>query len=207
MSEHNTDWAAIQAEYINTDISLPKLAEKYGVSFSTLRKRSASGKWSEKRKKTAAKKAERVTEKLLDKGVRQSVKDIERICRSAGKLIDKVNIAIAQIDKTIYISYDEQSTEEQAEERNGVTYSSMKKSRKMRTAQAKALVDTKRLADLAKTLVNLKEVLTGETGEADNTESSGVIEIAAATLIDAREDRNEDDLETAAETGGDDGAR
>lgn len=205
MSENKTDWAAIQAEYVNTDISLPKLAEKHGVPFSTLRKRSASGRWSDKRKKAAAKKAERVTEKLLDKGVKQSVKDIERICRSAGKLIDKVNIAIAQIDKTIYISFDEQKTEEQEEERDGVTYSSVKKRRKMRTAQAKALVDTKRLADLTKSLVNLKEVLTGETGEAENTENSGVIEIAAATLIDAREEENEDDMETAAETGGDDG--
>jgi hypothetical protein len=34
----------------------------------------------------------------------------------------------------------------------------------------------------------------------------GVIEIAAATVIDPREDEDENDMEAAAATGGDDGA-
>lgn len=207
MSENGADWAKIQAEYVNSSVSLPQLAEKYGVPISTLRKRSAGGKWSEKRKRYAEKTAERVSEKLHDREVRQTVRDIERVCKAAGKLIDKANLAISQLDKKIYISRDEQEIKSKEEQKGDFNSVTVIKSRKMRTAQAKTAVNTKQLAEIAKALLNIKEVLTGETGEADNTESSGVIEIAAATVIDPREEEHEDDLETAAEAGGDDGAR
>lgn len=207
MSENGADWAKIQAEYVNSSVSLPQLAEKYGVPISTLRKRSAGGKWSEKRKRYAEKTAERVSEKLHDREVRQTVRDIERVCKAAGKLIDKANLAISQLDKKIYISRDEQEVKSKEEQKGDFNSVTVIKSRKMRTAQAKTAVNTKQLAEIAKALLNIKEVLTGETGEADNTESSGVIEIAAATVIDPREEEHEDDLESAAEAGGDDGTR
>lgn len=207
MSENGADWAKIQAEYVNSSVSLPQLAEKYGVPISTLRKRSAGGKWSEKRKRYAEKTAERVSEKLHDREVRQTVRDIERVCKAAGKLIDKANLAISQLDKKIYISRDEQEVKSKEEQKGDFNSVTVIKSRKMRTAQAKTAVNTKQLLEIAKTLLNIKEVLTGETGEADNTESSGVIEIAAATVIDPREEEHEDDLESAAEAGGDDGTR
>ena len=41
------DWDAIKQEYISTNISQRELAEKYGVSVSSLGKRCASEGWSQ----------------------------------------------------------------------------------------------------------------------------------------------------------------
>ena len=53
------NWKKIETEYITTDISQRKLAEKYGVSYNTIKNKSAVGGWVEKkhehhRKVTAA---------------------------------------------------------------------------------------------------------------------------------------------------------
>jgi CRISPR/Cas system-associated protein endoribonuclease Cas2 len=47
---YKPDWEALKTEYVTTDISSRSLADKYGVSRSTLMKRAASEKWSDARK-------------------------------------------------------------------------------------------------------------------------------------------------------------
>lgn len=64
------DWLAIKTEYINGGISYRKLAEKYGVSQSTIRKRAAAEKWSEtkteQRNKIRTKTEQKTVEKISD---------------------------------------------------------------------------------------------------------------------------------------------
>jgi uncharacterized protein YjcR len=43
------NWRKIETEYITTDISQRKLAEKYGVSYNTIKKKSTVGGWVEKK--------------------------------------------------------------------------------------------------------------------------------------------------------------
>lgn len=43
------DWVAIKTEYVTGEDSLQELAQKYGISQSTLRKRSANESWVEQR--------------------------------------------------------------------------------------------------------------------------------------------------------------
>ena len=186
------DWAKIEAEYVNSTICLKALAAKYGVNVSALQKRSAAGKWSEKRRKFAAKKAEKISERLHDKDVRQTVRDIERVCKTAGKLIDAANRAIRQLDKAAYVSFDDIEQSEEQTEDDGVTTVHTVKKRKLRMKQEKTLVDTKRMAEIAKTLCNIKEVLTGDNGRAEDNGNSGVIEITAATQMDERPPEGED---------------
>lgn len=45
MGKKNIDWAAIQAEYIGGNIGQKRLAEKHGVAYGSLRKRSESEGW------------------------------------------------------------------------------------------------------------------------------------------------------------------
>ena len=45
------DWKTIETEYVTTEISHRGLAEKYGICRSTICKKAADDKWSEKRKK------------------------------------------------------------------------------------------------------------------------------------------------------------
>lgn len=205
MAEKEINWAEIEAEYVNSTISLRDAAEKHGVPLGSMQKRSAKGKWSEKRKKYAAKTAEKVSEKLHGQEVNRTLREIERVCKAAGRLIDAANRAIGQLDKEAYVSYDRVEHTQTENSTDEATVVVTEKKRKLRMVQERTLVNTKRMTEIAKTLETVKSILTGEDGSAEQPEG-GVIEIAAATVIDPREDENENDLEAAAETGRDDGS-
>ena len=49
------DWQAIKTEYITTDTSYRKLAQKYGVNATNIAKRASKEKWVEERNKNANK--------------------------------------------------------------------------------------------------------------------------------------------------------
>ena len=64
------DWLAIKTEYINGGISYRKLAEKHGVSPSSLMQRAAKDGWAKEREqqhsKTEAKAKQKTAEKISD---------------------------------------------------------------------------------------------------------------------------------------------
>ena len=61
------DWSKLKREYIAGGTSYRKLAEKYDVSFSTLRKVAAKEGWTELRDKARAKADTKITELISDK--------------------------------------------------------------------------------------------------------------------------------------------
>ncbi|MBQ2474554.1 MAG: hypothetical protein II513_04340 [Ruminococcus sp.] len=205
VAEKEVNWAEIEADYVNSSINLREAAQKYGVPLGSVQKHSAKGNWSQKRKKYTAKTAEKVSEKLHGQEVNRTLREIERVCKAAGRLIDAANRAIGQLDKEAYVSYDRVEHTQTESSTDDASVVVTEKKRKLRMAQERTLVNTKRMTEIAKTLETIKSILTGEDGHAEQPEG-GVIEIAAATVIDPREDENEDDLEAAAATGGDDGA-
>lgn len=80
------DWKRIKAEYIAGGTSLRKLAEKYGVSFSTIQKKSMEEKWGNLRKKSRRK----VEEKIIDSVVDKEAKKATDIIDVADKLLEKI---------------------------------------------------------------------------------------------------------------------
>ena len=80
------DWKKIKAEYIAGGTSYRKLAEKYGVSFSTLRKVAAKEQWTDLRNKTRAKVDTKLTDSISDKEVTKA----KKIINVADKLLDKI---------------------------------------------------------------------------------------------------------------------
>lgn len=60
------NWQAIKAEYIAGDVSQRKLAEKYGVPFSTLRKRATTENWTGIRSEACAKSIQKVAQKTAE---------------------------------------------------------------------------------------------------------------------------------------------
>lgn len=80
------DWSAIKTEYITTDTSYRKLAQKYGVNPTNIAKRASKEKWTEERKKNA--------NKALSKALNAiSTKQAERTAKLVGVsdlLLDKV---------------------------------------------------------------------------------------------------------------------
>ena len=192
MNNRTVDWAKIRAEYVNGNCSLTDLAKKYGVKNGTVRSHSAAEKWGEERSRKRKKKADKVAEKLHEKDVNDTVKQIERCCRAAGKLIDKINKGIAQVDKNIFVATDEKTVTEKTEEDDGVTVTNLKIERNFKTKRYDTLVDTKKIAELSKSLLNIKQILTGNENMS-NDDSSGIIEIPAMQELSPPEEVEDDE--------------
>jgi transposase-like protein len=94
------DWKKIKAEYIAGGTSYRKLAEKYGVSFSTLRKVAAKENWTDLRNKCGTKSDTKIIEKLSDK----SADKMSRVLDITDKLLDKLEQAIEELDIQLYKS-------------------------------------------------------------------------------------------------------
>jgi len=60
------NWRKIETEYITTDISQRKLAEKYGVSYNTIKQKSAVGGWVEKKHEHHRNVTAKVRESIAD---------------------------------------------------------------------------------------------------------------------------------------------
>jgi hypothetical protein len=88
------DWKRIKAEYIAGGTSYRKLAEKYKVSFSTLRKVAAKEKWTELRNRAEAKEDTKLTDSIGEKNAKRASKIID----VADLLLDKIAKTVAAMD-------------------------------------------------------------------------------------------------------------
>lgn len=80
----DVDWVAIKAEYIATTISQRELAEKYGVSHSTIRRRCEKESWV-----AARERYERdVSAKVAQKNANKEVNRLSRLIDATTKAID-----------------------------------------------------------------------------------------------------------------------
>ena len=80
------DWKTIETEYVTTDISHRGLAEKYDICRSTICKKAAEDKWSDKRKEHRAK---TVSEAVNAVGKTQA-EQTAKLFRVSGLLLNKV---------------------------------------------------------------------------------------------------------------------
>lgn len=88
------DWLKIKTEYITTDISYRKLAEKYGVSKSQIYKIGGEEGWVELRERYRSKTIAKTVEKISDKTAKQAAK----VGDLADKLLIKLEQAIDELD-------------------------------------------------------------------------------------------------------------
>jgi tRNA G10 N-methylase Trm11 len=82
----SVDWKKIKAEYIAGGTSYRKLAEKYKVSFSTLRKVAAKEQWTELRNKAGAKRDTKIVDSISDQEAKKAIDIID----VADKLLEKI---------------------------------------------------------------------------------------------------------------------
>ena len=80
------DWKRIKAEYIAGGTSYRKLAEKYGVSFTTLQRKAKEEKWLELRRQ----KEDKTDTKIVDSLSNQEAKKAVDIIDVADKLLLKI---------------------------------------------------------------------------------------------------------------------
>lgn len=80
------DWSKIKREYIKGGTSYRNLAEKYGVSFSSLQKVAAKENWAELRKKKEEETEIKIIESLSDKEADRA----KRLLSVTDKLLDRI---------------------------------------------------------------------------------------------------------------------
>ena len=68
------DWQAIKTEYITTDTSYRKLAQKYGVNYTTICQRSKAEKWIEQREQHQNKTLTKTVNAIGNKQAEQTAK-------------------------------------------------------------------------------------------------------------------------------------
>lgn len=84
------DWRKIKAEYIRGGVSYRKLSEKYGVSFSTLRKVASKEKWTDLRNKAEAKRDSKIVESIAS----QEAKRVDKVNSIADKLLARIEMCV-----------------------------------------------------------------------------------------------------------------
>jgi transposase-like protein len=87
------EWAKIKAEYIAGGTSYRKLAEKYGVSFNTLKTRAKEEQWYNLRQQKEHRTTTKIVESLSDKDAEKAVDIID----VANKLLGKISELMDEI--------------------------------------------------------------------------------------------------------------
>lgn len=184
------DWVQIKAEYISGTMSASKLAENHGVSVYAIRKRSGKERWQELRRQNQSETANKIAEKINTEKVKKTVREIDRVVSVASKLITKLNRAVNELDKdeelikkkvTVKAEKSEDEKTATAEEEYSYNY-----------AKRKTLVNTKRAAEISKSLLNVRDILADYTTEQDEENALGIIEIPMQEVMQPPEDDEQD---------------
>lgn len=184
------DWAAVKAEYVSGTMSVAKLADRYGISVSSISKKCASEHWQELRKQNQSETANKIAKKINTEKVKKTVREIDRVVAVASKLITKLNRAVNELDKdeelikkkvTVKAEKSEDEKTATAEEEYSYDY-----------AKRKTLVNTKRAAEISKSLLNVRDILADYTSEQDEENALGIIEIPMQEVMRPPEDDEQD---------------
>lgn len=80
------DWAKIEAEYITTDTSYRKLADKYGLNQATVAQKAKADDWVSKRKQHAS----ATQAEILGRDMECKVDRATKLCNAADVLLEKI---------------------------------------------------------------------------------------------------------------------
>lgn len=167
------DWQAIKTEYITTDTSYRKLAQKHGVRYATLQARAKEEKWTElrdqHRTRTVSKTLTKISNKQADK--------LARIEGITDKLLNKLEKAVDELDLEI--------VKKKVKVEDGLTETTTE----TMEAIEGGIVDRTGLRQLTAALKDLKEIQMLRS-ELDRQEQEARI---AKLQADAQRNNNDDD--------------
>ena len=148
------DWQAIKTEYITTDTSYRKLAQKYGIHYKVISERGKDEKWvelrSQHRDKTLTKTLDKISNKQSDK--------MARIDKLTDQLLDKLEQAISELDLQLYKHTDKTKVIEYNNDRRPDKPTKETIHEEEKLLEAKSIVDRQGLKQIASALRDIKEV-------------------------------------------------
>lgn len=196
------DWAAVKAEYVSGTMSAAKLADRFGISVSSISKKCASEHWQELRKQNQSETANKIAEKINTEKVKKTVREIDRVVAVASKLITKLNRAVNELDKDeelikkkVVVKVEKSEDKKTAEEEYSYDYektATVEEEYSYDYAKRKTLVNTKRAAEISKSLLNVRDILADYTSEQDEENALGIIEIPMQEVMQPPEDDEQD---------------
>lgn len=136
------DWLAIKTEYITTQTSYRKLAQKHGIHYKVISERGKDEKWVELRSQHR----DKTLTKTLDKISDQTADKMARIDDLADKLLEKLEQAITELDRHIIVHKNKVETEDGEE------------TTEYRESVEGGVVDRQGLKQIASALKDIKEV-------------------------------------------------
>lgn len=148
------DWQAIKTEYITTQTSYRKLAQKHGVSYQAICHRSKEEGWIAAREqhmnKTVSKAIDKICNKKADK--------MARIDDLADNLLEKLEQAITELDLQLYKHTDKTKVIEYNNDRRPDKPTKETIHEEEKLLEAKSIVDRQGLKQIASALKDIKEV-------------------------------------------------
>ena len=184
------DWATVKAEYVSGTMSAAKLADRYGISVSSISKKCASEHWQELRKQNQSETANKIAKKINTEKVKKTVREIDRVVAVASKLITKLNRAVNELDKDEELIKKKVTVKaEKSEDKKAAT---VEEEYRYDYAKRKTLVNTKRAAEISKSLLNVRNILADYTTEQDEENAIVIIEIPMQEVMRPPEDDEQD---------------
>ena len=152
------DWKRIKAEYIAGGTSLRELSEKYGVSFSTIQKKSMEEKWSNLRKKSRRKEEEKIIDSVSSKEAKKAVDKLERVSDLTDKLLDKLEQAISELDIQLYKMVEKTKVIEYKNDKRPDKPTKETIHEEEKVLEVRTIVDRSGLKAIASSLRDIKEI-------------------------------------------------
>ena len=148
------DWKKIKTEYITTDTSYRKLAQKYGIHYKVISERGKKEKWVELRSQHRAETLTKTLDKISDN---QSDK-MSRIDDLADQLLDKLEQSITELDLQLYKHTEKTKVIEYNNDRRPDKPTKETTHEDEKLMEVKSIVDRQGLKQIASALRDIKEV-------------------------------------------------
>ncbi len=152
------DWNKIKVEYIAGGTSYRKLAEKYGVSPSTLRKVAAKEQWTELRNKARTKRDSKLVDAIGNKEAKKAVDKLARVSDLTDKLLDKLEQAIGELDIQLYKQVTKTKEIEYNNEKRPDKPTKETIHEEEKVIEVKTVIDRSGLKAIASSLRDIKEI-------------------------------------------------
>ena len=148
------DWQAIKTEYITTDTSYRKLAQKYGIHYKVISERGKDEGWVELRSQHR----DRTLTKTLDKISNKQSDKMARIDKLTDQLLDKLEQAITELDLQLAKHTDKTKTIEYDNDRRPDKPTREIVHEEEKLLEVKSIIDRQGLKQIASALKDIKEV-------------------------------------------------
>lgn len=148
------DWQQIKTEYITTETSYRKLAQKYGIHYKVISERGKNEKWVELRSQHR----DKTLTKTLNKISTQAADKLARIDGLADKLLVKLEQAITELDLQLYKQTDKTKVIEYNNDRRPDKPTKETIHEEEKLVEARSLIDRQGLKQIASALKDIKEV-------------------------------------------------